>query len=129
MKTLSLAGNDIRDIPSFYEEINRVFMAGENWKLGASLDAFDDMLGGAYGAITGRESVRLIWEGMDENRRGLGRAATCSYLLEKLTRPDVFNVALISRQLAELEAGRGRTYFETVLEIIAGHPNIELIAA
>ena len=50
MLTLRLDGRLIHDIASFYDEINRVFMAGEDWQLGPSLDALDDMLRGGYGA-------------------------------------------------------------------------------
>jgi RNAse (barnase) inhibitor barstar len=127
-KTLVIVGSNIHDIESFYGEINRVFMAAEDRRLGASLDALDDMLRGAYGAISARERISLVWEEMEVSRSGLGFAATHSHLLEKLARPDVFNEALINRQLQELE-NAGRTYFQMVLEIIADHPNIELIPA
>ena len=36
---LTIDGNRIRDIPSFFMEINSVFMSGEEWQLGPSLDA------------------------------------------------------------------------------------------
>jgi len=42
-KTLTIIGCGIHDIPAFYAEINRVFMAGEDWTLGESLDGLDDM--------------------------------------------------------------------------------------
>lgn len=32
MKHLIIDGSRINDIPSFYDEINRVFMAAKNWK-------------------------------------------------------------------------------------------------
>ena len=128
-KTLEIHGGSIRDIATLYQEINRVFMANEDWELGPSLDALDDMLRGGYGAITGRQRVRLVWRDMEVSQSVLGVDATRLHLLEKLDRPDVFNVGLISRQLEELESGSGRSYFEIVLEVIAGHPNIELVAA
>lgn len=127
--TLMIEGGNVRDIATLYDEINRVFMADEDWKLGPSLDAIDDMLGGAYGAIAGRERVRLVWQDMAASQSALGLQATRLHLQHKLERPDDFNAKHISRQLEELEAGIGRTYFEIVLEIIAGHPNIELVAA
>lgn len=129
MKTLVIEGGNVRDITPLYEEINRIFMADEDLTLGPSLDAIDDMMGGAYGAIAGRERVRLVWRDMESSRSALGREAPRLHLLDKLNRPDVFDAKLISRQLEELEAGAGRTYFEIVPEVIAGHPDIELIAA
>jgi hypothetical protein len=54
---------------------------------------------------------------------------TRAFLREKLQRPELFNVELTDRQLDALDRGVGETYFETVLKIIAGHPNIELVAS
>ncbi|WP_189654972.1 hypothetical protein [Paracoccus mutanolyticus] len=44
--------------------MNRVFMAAEDWQLGDSLDALNDMLYGGYGALHGAGSVRLRWLAM-----------------------------------------------------------------
>ena len=126
---LTIAGRDIHDIPSFYAEINRVFMANEDWALGESLDALDDMLRGGYGAIRGHEPVRLVWQDIEIARSSLGLAATCAFLQAKLERPGQYNTARIDRQLSALKAGKGQTYFETILAIIADHPTIELVAA
>lgn len=128
-KTLSIIGQNIHDIPSFYAEINRVFMAGAEFRLGDSLDALNDMLYGGYGTIDGREPVRIVWHDIDASRSALGMETTRAFLSEKLRRPDLFNVALIDGQLDALERGTGQTYFEIILEIIADHPNIELVAA
>jgi hypothetical protein len=127
-KTLVIVASNVRDIGTFYDEINRVFMAGEDWKLGPSLDALDDMLRGGYGAISGRERVRLVWEGMEASRSDLGVDVTRAYLLAKLSRPDVFNATLINRQLEELEV-EAQTFFDIVVEVIEGHPNIDLVPA
>jgi RNAse (barnase) inhibitor barstar len=128
-KTLTIVGDNFHDIPSFYAEINRVFMSAEEWTLGSSLDGLEDMLHGGYGAIAGREPVRLVWKGFERSRSNLGVETTRAFLREKLQRPETFNADLIGRQLDALDRGVGQTYFEIVLEIIAGHPNIELVAA
>lgn len=60
MKTLVLNGESMGSISGFYREINRVFMASEEWQLGDSLDALDDLLHGAFGAIEGDEPVPLL---------------------------------------------------------------------
>lgn len=128
-KTLEILGHAIVDIPTFYAEINRVFMADESWTLGESLDALNDLLYGGYGAIKGHEPVKLIWRDVDASRSALGVAATRTFLAEKLERPDTFNAQTIAGQLDALERGAGQTYFDIVLEIIGDHPNIELVAA
>lgn len=126
---MKLNGGAIRDIPTFYAEINRVFMTGENWRLAESLDALSDMLHGGFGAIKGKEPVRIIWHDIEASRSALGVAATCAFLTEKLERPGLFDKKLIGEQLAALEHGTGQTYFEIVLEIISEHRNIDLVMA
>ncbi len=128
-KTLEILGHAIIDIPTFYAEINRLFMADESWSLGESLDALNDMLYGGYGAIEGHEPVKLIWRDVDASRSALGFAATRTFLTEKLQRPGTFNIDMIARQLDALERGAGQTYFDIVFEIIGDHPNIEFVAA
>lgn len=128
-KTLTIDGNNIHDIPSFYDEINRVFMAEEDWKIGTSLDALDDMLYGGFGALKGDEAVILIWKAIEKSRHDLGLETTRGYYLNKLEQPSSFDIGQIQQRLAELESGIGPTYFEIVLQIIADHANIELRSA
>ncbi|RWZ46167.1 ribonuclease inhibitor [Labedella phragmitis] len=124
--TLRLDGRRITDIASFYDEVNRVFMTGESWTLGPSLDALDDLLYGGYGALLGADGVRVEWTDHDASLRALGRDATIAYHAAKLENP-VYDAELAGTAIAELEAGRGRTYGEIVLDVFAGHPEIELI--
>ena len=126
---LSIIGRNIRDIPTFYAEINRVFMAEEDWRLADSLDALNDLLYGGYGAIEGREPVRIVWHDIAASRSALGVEATRAFLAEKLQRPDLFNVHVFGRQLEALDRGTGQTYFEIVREIIGDPHNIALVAA
>lgn len=126
-KTIVIDGYRIHDIPTFYDEVNRSFMSGEDWKLGPSLDALDDMLYGGYGAIRGNEPVQIFWKNFEQNERDLGVEATRQHYRQKLNHPDIFNVSVIKRKLDELENGTGKTYFEIILEIISDHKNIELV--
>ena len=126
---LTIDGARVRDIPSFYDEVNRVFMSGESWRLGESLDALDDLLYGGYGALHGRSGARVVWADHAASRRALGREATIAHHRSKLERPGVFNAARARSAIADLEAGAGATYFEIVLEIIADHSEIELVLA
>ena len=125
-KALTINGAQIHDIPSFYEEINRVFMGGEDWKLGPNLDALNDMLYGAYGALKGDEPALLVWENSRKSRDALGLDATTAFYQQKLQHPEIFDSGRIRKQLEALSQGAGPTYFEIVLEVFAGHPNIEL---
>lgn len=125
-KQLFIDGNLISDIPSFYEEINRVFMAEEDWKLGNSLDAFNDLLYGGFGAIEGGEPVTLVWQQMEKNRLDLGYEVTRQYYEEKFLAHSAFNKDYFREKLEALNNGTGQTYFDMLLEIIADHPNIRV---
>ncbi|MCD8166092.1 MAG: barstar family protein [Bacteroides sp.] len=127
-KTFTIEGSRIQDIPSFYKEINRVFMSKEDWKLGESLDALNDMLYGGYGEIEGNEEIRLVWKDFEKNRNDLGVELTKNYYRNKLKHPSIFNTRFAEQKLSELEKGTGKTYFEMIQEIISEHPNIKLIA-
>ncbi len=124
--TLLLEGSAIDDIASFYAEINRVFMAGEDWQLGASLDALDDLLYGGYGALAGHAAVSVHWRDIAHSRMALGVAATRAWLHDKRARPGTFNLQIIDAQLDALARGVGQTYFDIVMDIFAAHPNVRL---
>jgi len=125
-KTITINGHNIHDIPSFYVEINRVFMTNVDWKLGQSLDALNDMFYGGYGKIQGSEEICLVWKNFEQNREDLGLELTKAYYQEKLKSPAVFNADFVKKKLSELENDTGQTYFEIILDIIHDHPNIHL---
>lgn len=127
-KPIVIEGAAIRDIPSFYDEINRVFMADEPWKLGQSLDALADLLYGGYGAIAGRSEVTIVWRDMAASRAALGVGATLDFLRSRVSERSQFNGSSITDQIDALEAGRGRTYFDVLLDVFADRPNIRIVA-
>lgn len=124
--TLVLDGSAIHDIAGFYAEINRVFMASEDWQLAPSLDALDDLLYGGYGALAGHPSATVHWTHIAHSRAALGVAATRAWLQEKQMRPGMFNAARIDTQLEALERGTGQTYFDIIMDVFAAHPNLHL---
>lgn len=126
-KEIIIDGNRILDKKSLYEEINRVFMQNEDWKLGESLDALNDLLYGGFGVIKESEEVRLIWKNFEENQKIFGFDFTLRFYQEKLQDPRTFNLKFIQKSIQELKEGKGMTYFEMILDIISEHPNIELI--
>lgn len=102
-------------------------MADESWQLGTSLDAFNDLLYGGFGALTGHEPATLVWLKAERSRKALGFDTTRRYYQDKLAQPERVNRAYFQRQLDALENGCGKTYFETLLEIVAEHSNITLV--
>lgn len=124
---LRLDGARIHDIPSLYAELGRVLMPDEDWTLGESLDALDDLLYGGFGVLAGVMSARIVWDDSELSRQALGVPLTRSYYAAKLARPDVFAAGPARAALEEVERGTGSTYFELVLQVFAGHPEIELV--
>lgn len=127
VKHLVIEGKNISNIKTFYQEINRVFMQHENWKIGESLDALNDLFYGGFGEIKGKENIRLIWENFEENKKALGLEMTKNFYESKLKSPEIFNTDFIKEKIEALENGNGQTYFEIIAEIVAKHSNIKLI--
>ena len=124
---ITIDGGSIHDISSFYAEINRVFMADEDWEIGNSLDAFHDLLFGGYGALKEADHAEIHWQNIESSRKSLGYEVTKAYYLQKLYPDSPFNQKHFATKLAALENGTGETYFDTILGIVAEHPNIKLI--
>lgn len=127
-RQIKIEGKSIHNISSFYKEINRVLMYNEDWQIGDSLDAFNDLLYGGFGVLGEYSQVDMIWADIDFSREALSYNTTKLYYLEKLKPDSVFNKGYFEQQLNELEAGTGKTYFDIVMEIITEHPKIKLIA-
>ena len=127
VKHLVIEGKNISNIKTFYQEINRVFMQQENWKIGESLDALNDLFYGGFGEIKGKENISLIWENFEENKKALGLEMTKNFYESKLKSPEIFNTDFIKEKIEALENGNGQTYFEIIVEIVAEHSNIKLI--
>ena len=127
VKKIIIEGTNINNIETFYEEVNRVFMSQENWKIAQSLDAFNDLLYGSFGEIKGKEKIQLIWKDIEQNQKSLGFQTTLEFYQNKLKSPEIFNRKFVLSKIDELHNGVGLTFFEIILEIIADHENIILI--
>ncbi|MCF2518627.1 ribonuclease inhibitor [Dyadobacter sp. CY351] len=124
---LTIQGSSIQGIASFYTEINRLFMADEEWQIAESLDALDDLLYGGFGAAKGATALELIWLDMEISRLSLGYEETRRYYLEKLRPGSPFNKALFSEKLKALETSEGKTYFDLVMDVFASHPAVIVV--
>lgn len=124
MAKYQIEGSRIERIGDFYAELNRLVMADEDWQLGESLDALNDLLYGGIGALAEDDAPHFVWLEHDHSRGALGVDATRNWLQGKLAGP--YSQSLIEQQLADLEAGTGRSYFDLILDVFADHPSIRL---
>lgn len=121
-------GNNIHDIPSFYKELNRVFMQEEDWRLDEHLDALHQLLRGDTGVVGERRHAVIRWDNIEAGKEALGKEATIQYYLAKYENtPHVFGSTWIEQQMQALENGGGKTYFDLILEIFAEYPHIKLL--
>ncbi|MDM1039967.1 barstar family protein [Empedobacter falsenii] len=126
-KEIQIDGAKIQDLTSLYKEFNDKLMPNEDWELGESLDALDDLLYGGFGEINGNEAIRLVWTDFERMKEFFGYDFTLNFYQNKLKYPEIFNKDLIKNSIDELQNGNGKTYFEIILEIIESHSNIELV--
>lgn len=126
--TIYIDGSSVHDITSFYQQLNEQLMQDEDWQLGESLDAFDDLLYGGYGKWKDYDMLEIVWRDIVRSESVLGVAATKKYYEAKLAAGSAYNQHFVKEKLRELEEGNGRTYFEILIEIIESHgDNVRLI--
>lgn len=102
------------DLEGFYDEVERVLAPGEHW--GRNLDAFNDSL---------PAGINLRWVHAARSREHLGFAQTARWLEGRLAKVHPTNRADFEHRLAEARAGRGPTLFDTLVEILRAHEDLE----
>lgn len=125
--TIEIDGAAVHGIPSLYAVLDRAFMPDEEWTLGESLDALDDLLYGGFGVLHGADGALVVWHDAELSRAALGVETTRAYYRAKLDRPDVYAAAPARRALEALDRGEGETYFDLVLRVFRGHTEVELV--
>ena len=119
-------GSRINAIADLYAQLNALLMESEDWQLGSSLDALNDVLYRFTPHAGAAHAATFIWQHHAHSREALGIAATLQWLDAKLQHPGVFNAQAITAQRQALLDGTGTTYFDLVLEVFAGHPQVAL---
>ena len=71
-KIITIDGNNFSDLPSFYDEIDKVLTNDLSWKTGHNLDAFDDLLRGGFGIYEYGEPVKVIWKNFEKSKLEMG---------------------------------------------------------
>jgi hypothetical protein len=125
-KTAVINGSHFFDLYGFYEEVSRVLMKNQDWKV-RTLDGFNDILYGGFGVFENNEEIEIIWKESQKSKEDLGFDATKEFYEKKIKQGKPFNINLIHEKLDELTDGNGQTLFEILIEIIESHKNITLI--
>lgn len=109
-----LDGAQFSSLDEFYDEIGRILIPGSVW--GKNLDAFDDILGGGFGAPD--DGFVLQWRNSAMSRQVLGYPETCRQLEQRLERCHPSNRNEVRLALSEARQSRGPTVFDWLVEII-----------
>jgi len=125
-KSITINADNFSDLPAFYEEIDKLFMKGIDWKLGHSLDALNDILYGGFGVYDPGELVLVLWQNVSKSKKDLGVEETRKNYQMKIEKGYPYNVRLFQEKLLELENDNGPTLFDIIIEIFGDHKNIEL---
>ncbi len=89
-----------------------------------NLDAFNDILHGGFG--TPDEGSTLIWRHSAISRQRLGYGETIKWLEERIQHCHPDNIPHFQHRLEEARRGEGMTLFDTLVEIIRDHADIQL---
>jgi RNAse (barnase) inhibitor barstar len=126
MTEYRIDGVEAGGIADLYAQFNREFMRDEDWEMGTSLDALDDVLYKLDSASRDGDPAVVVWHDHARSRETLGHETTERWILDKLARPGTFDEARLMSDLEALRNGTGKTYFEIVLDVFADHPLIDL---
>ena len=126
MKTAVLEGKNIKNLKSFYDEVEKKLTSGLGWKIGRNLDAFNDILKGDFGIHGYGKELLIVWNDSDFSREKLGHKETIKYLNDIMKKCHPSNLPDLRKRLKLVEKGQGETLFDTILDIISTHPYIKL---
>jgi len=125
-KEIILNGNSFSSLKEFYDEVERKFTQGLDWKIGRNLDAFNDVLRGGFGVHEYQEEIVIRWKFSEKSKSDLGKSQTTRYLKEKLERCHPSNRAHVQDELRAVNSGKGLFLFDTLVGIIQQHEHITL---
>ena len=112
-----LDGRRTASLEAFFDEFSRVVLGGI--PLGPSLDAFNDVLRGGFGAP--EDGFTLRWVHSADARRQLGYPETARQLELHLARCHPDNRQQVELELSQARRGAGPTVFDWLVEIISDH--------
>jgi hypothetical protein len=103
-------------------EFTRVLGLTMPWS--GNLDAFNDFLRGGFG--TPDDGFTLIWQHSGISRERLGYNETLRWLQERVHSCHSSNVDHFQEHIAAARRREGKTLFDTLVEIIRDHNDIDL---
>lgn len=110
-------GRRFSTLDGFYTEVSIYIIPDVFW--GHNLDAFNDILRGGFGTPPGGFTIRWLHHRRSMDR--LGYPGTVRYLESVLESCHPESRSYVMQLLVDARAGRGRTIFDWLIEIIRRH--------
>ena len=70
---ITIDGRRFSSMAGFYDEVERVFTFGLDWKIGRNLNAFNDILRGGFGRHEYGQPIHIQWLAYEKSVRNLGK--------------------------------------------------------
>lgn len=72
-EVFTIDGRRFSNMAGFYDEVERVFTFGLDWKIGRNLNAFNDILRGGFGRHAYGQPIHIQWLAYEKSVRDLGK--------------------------------------------------------
>ena len=72
-EVFTIDGRRFSNMAGFYDEVERVFTFGLDWKIGRNLNAFNDILRGGFGRHEYGQPIHIQWLAYEKSVRNLGK--------------------------------------------------------
>ena len=72
-EVFTIDGRRFSNMAGFYDEVERVFTFGLDWKMGRNLNAFNDILRGGFGRHEYGQPIHIRWLAYEKSFRDLGK--------------------------------------------------------
>ena len=72
-EVFTIDGRRFSNMAGFYDEVERVFTFGLDWKIGRNLNAFNDILRGGFGRHEHGQPIHIQWLAYEKSVRNLGK--------------------------------------------------------
>ena len=126
-REIIINGNNFSDLDGFYDEAEKVLTKNLDWKIGKNLDAFNDVLRGGFGVHEYEEPIKVIWKKSRKSKEDLGYKETIKHLKDKLMHCHPTAIELIQKEIKLAKRKQSKILFDTILDIIKGHDQIQLV--
>ena len=125
-KEILLDGNRFSTLAEFYDEVEEKLTKSLDWKIGRNLDAYNDVLRGGFGVHDYEEPLKLVWKNSGKSKVDLGYTETINHFGKLLQSCHPSNIHGVKANLENAKNGKGKTLFETIVDITGEHKHIEL---